>query len=166
MPATISLAAVRTLQSTMANKQRIICRGTNSVNSEQVQANTRLVVKFLEHAFANQVESALAMLTDDATWWVSGNPERLKVAGLKQRAQIERLLKSVARMVPAGMQVTMKGTTAEGDRVAVEAAAEGVWINGRIYRNNYHFLFELRDGAIMEVREYMDTLQVLDILQD
>ena len=52
-------------------------------SAETVAANTQLVLKFLEHAFANQVESVLAMLTADATWWVSGNPERLKVAGLK-----------------------------------------------------------------------------------
>jgi ketosteroid isomerase-like protein len=133
---------------------------------ETSENNRQLVLRFLTHAFANQIEAALTLLTDDATWQVVGNPDRLKVAGLKQRSQIERLLKSVARMVPAGMQMTLRGTTTQGDRVAVEVEAEGLWSNGRLYRNSYHFLFELRDGSIMAVREYMDTLQVFDILRE
>jgi uncharacterized protein len=95
-----------------------------------------------------------------------GRPNRLKVAGLKQRPQIERLLKGVARLVPDGMQMNLHGTTAEGNRVAVEVEAQGLWSNGRTYHNTYHFLFELRDGLITTIREYMDSLTVFDILQE
>ena len=29
--------------------------------------------------------------------------------------------------------------------------------NGRVYDNRYHFLFEVRDGQIKRIREYLDT---------
>jgi ketosteroid isomerase-like protein len=68
-------------------------------------------------------------------------------------------------MMPAGMLATFKGITAEGDRVAVEVEADGTTASGKNYHNSYHFLFQLRDGEIVAVREYMDTLHLFDVLQ-
>jgi ketosteroid isomerase-like protein len=50
-------------------------------------------------------------------------------------------------------------------RVAVEAtsAAENVK-NGKSYRNQYHFLMELKNGKIHAVREYLDTMHANDVL--
>ena len=46
---------------------------------------------------------------------------------------------------------------AEGDRVALEVTSSGDLKNGRLYRQEYHFLMEFRDGKISAVREYLDT---------
>ena len=51
--------------------------------------------------------------------------------------------------------VTITGITAEGDRVAYEAVGEMVFPD-RVYRNIYHNLVVIRDGLIVEGREYMD----------
>lgn len=129
-------------------------------------ANKQLAIAFLEQAFANHVEQAMALLADDATWWVIGTPGRLKVSGTKTRAQIERLLQIMVRLAPAGLQMKVKGITAEGTRVALEIEGEGDFANGRHYHNLYHFLIEVRDGRVLRVREYMDTLHVADTLAD
>ena len=55
------------------------------------------------------------------------------------------------------VKFTIKGITAEGDRVAVEVESYGKFGNGKIYQNHYHFLFEVREGKIQAVREYLDT---------
>jgi ketosteroid isomerase-like protein len=52
----------------------------------------------------------------------------------------------------------------EGDKVAVEATSEGKHISGRTYTNQYHFLFEFRDGKLLRLKEYMDTERVTDVL--
>src|SRR3546814_20882325 len=49
--------------------------------------------------------------------------------------------------------------TAEGDRVAYEAKGEMVFPD-RVYSNSYHNLLVIRDGLIVEGREYMDTMAV------
>ncbi len=131
----------------------------------QLAANKQLALEFLQLAFTNQVDAALQKLAPDAQWWVIGRSERLKVSGSKNRAQIERLLLGVARAVPQGMRIELGHVTAEQDRVAVEIAADGVWVNGRPYRNHYHFLLQLRGGMICGIREYMDTLHLLEVMQ-
>ena len=58
------------------------------------------------------------------------------------------------------LRMTVKGTVAEGDRVAVEAESYGELRNGRVYAQEYHVLMTIRDGRIAAVREYMDTAHV------
>ena len=49
--------------------------------------------------------------------------------------------------------------TAEGDRVAYEAEGEMIFPD-KVYRNVYHNLLIIREGLIVEGREYMDTKAV------
>jgi ketosteroid isomerase-like protein len=53
---------------------------------------------------------------------------------------------------------------AEGDKVAVEAVSEGQHVSGQTYSNEYHFLFEFREGKLLKLKEYMDTERVTDVL--
>ena len=36
-------------------------------------------------------------------------------------------------------------------------------MNGRLYRQEYHFLMEFRQGQICAVREYLDTQHAHDV---
>ena len=130
-----------------------------------LQENKQLARVFLEHAYANRMEAALALLTQDASWWVLGDPAQLRVAGERDVAGIERLLRGIARAVPGGMRPLFHAITAEEDRVAVEAEAHADFANGKPFHNRYHFLIRVREGAICEVREYMDTLHAYQISQ-
>lgn len=47
--------------------------------------------------------------------------------------------------------------TAEGDVVVVEHRLSAVLPNGRPYVNDYCFVYEVRDGKVLRIREYMDT---------
>lgn len=128
-------------------------------------ANRQLALEFLQAAFAGRVADAVARFHPDATWWVLGDPDRLKVSGLKDRVQAARLLGGFAKALPDGMQIEILGITAENERVAIEVEADGAWFDGRRYHNHYHFLIELRDGLILRVREYMDTLHLQQLTQ-
>lgn len=125
----------------------------------------RLAVQFLELATSYRTDECLVLMTCDATWVVMGEPGRLAVAGSKDRTQIARLLGGLAKFIPNPLELSVTGITAEADRVAVEAECVGQWRNGTLYRNSYHFLFEVRDGRIARVREYMDTLHLFDTLE-
>ncbi len=129
------------------------------------QSNKQIVLDFLELAFASRTADAIALLHPDQTWWVAGHPARLKVAGLKDRVQSERLLGHFSKALPAGMRMQVHGVTAEGERVAVEVEAEGDWFDGRRYHNRYHFLIEVREGLVFKVHEYMDTLHLSDLMR-
>jgi len=125
------------------------------------EINKQVALRFLDCAFNLRMDEAISMLTDDATWWVIGDPQRLKVAGLKNREQTTRMLTNMFKVLPHGMAYQITGITAENDRVAVEVEAEGSWKDGRPYRNTYHFLLRVRDARIAVIREYMDTMQIV-----
>ncbi|MGW1740158.1 nuclear transport factor 2 family protein [Nocardia sp. NPDC001965] len=55
------------------------------------------------------------------------------------------------------VDVEFHGFYAEGDRVIVEETMSATLANGNRYINDYCSVFELRDGLIHRVREYMDT---------
>ncbi|HEX7913733.1 MAG TPA: nuclear transport factor 2 family protein [Paraburkholderia sp.] len=128
--------------------------------SNELDANKQTALRFLALAFEMKMQDASLLLTDDATWWVIGDPERVKVAGHKDAARTRRMMSNMHRVLPHGMEHRVLGLTAEGDRVAVELEAEGEWHDGRLYRNRYHFLIRIRDKKVSSIREYMDPMQI------
>jgi uncharacterized protein len=135
------------------------------IDPSVLAANKALALEFLEHAVAYRVEECMALMSSTATWWVQGNPARLRVAGMKDRTQLRRLLVGLSQYIPQPMRLVVNGVTAEEGRVAIEAVCAGLWRNGATYRNTYHFLIEIEKGAIVAVREYMDTLSLFDLTQ-
>ncbi|WP_406236806.1 nuclear transport factor 2 family protein [Nocardia sp. NBC_01009] len=57
----------------------------------------------------------------------------------------------------ADRQVDFTAVTATDTTVVVETRMRATLMNGRPYDNDYCFIFELSDGRIHRVREYMDT---------
>ena len=119
--------------------------------------NKKVVLSFFENFSAGKAEAALALMADNATWWVAGKPDLFALAGTKTKAQFAEIVKGLGAAMPKGLRLTPKGITAEGDKVAVEADSYGELANGKVYNNQYHFLIEVRNGKIQAVREYMDT---------
>lgn len=61
------------------------------------------------------------------------------------------------------LRIAPETMTAEDDRVSVIASGHAELMDGRTYAPDYHFLLTIRDGAIAEVREFMDTLHAKEI---
>lgn len=124
----------------------------------------RVALSFVENFSAGNVQVALDLLADDATWWVAGQPGRFALAGLRTKAELPALFQWIGTALPAGVQVSLLGVTAENERVALEVEARGVAAGGDDYCNRIHFLFEVRGGRIRSVREYLDTQHAQDVL--
>jgi ketosteroid isomerase-like protein len=74
-----------------------------------------------------------------------------------KKERIGRLFRRMIEALANGLTMTVHSSLAEGDRVALEVTSSGDLKNGRLYRQEYHFLMEFRDGRICAVREYLDT---------
>ncbi|MGQ0836900.1 MAG: nuclear transport factor 2 family protein [Gammaproteobacteria bacterium] len=129
-----------------------------------LEANKRLVLDFLGRYAEGRYAAALALLAEDARWWLPGHPEEFPAAGWADKATVERRLASNLKLLPHGLEITTGAVTAEDDRVAVEAESRATLVNGRLYHNRYHFLFVIRDGSIVAVKEYLDTLHTREAL--
>jgi ketosteroid isomerase-like protein len=86
------------------------------------------------------------------------------ISGSYGKAQVREYAAGILQVFPQGLRFSIQAMTAEGERVAVEAASEGRHVSGAMYTNQYHFLFVFRGGKIAEFKEYMDTERVTDVL--
>jgi hypothetical protein len=118
--------------------------------------NKKLIQEFMDVFSEGDADKILSYLDDSATWWVAGTMEG--VSGTKTKEEFAALLGGLSTETKTGaIKLTPKEWTAEGDRVAVETESYSELKNGRVYNNFYHFVFTVRDGKIMSVKEYLDT---------
>jgi ketosteroid isomerase-like protein len=121
------------------------------------ERNRATAQRFFELFAASDIDGVLALMTDDATWRIPGKKELTPTAGVYTKERIGRLFRRMLDNLSAGLRMTVLSSIAEGDRVALEVISSGDLKNGRLYRQEYHFLMEFRDGKISAVREYLDT---------
>jgi ketosteroid isomerase-like protein len=61
--------------------------------------------------------------------------------------------------------INLSSVTAEEDRVVIESQGNAVHPgNGRRYNNIYCYVFQIKDGRIILLREYQNTLLVFDVM--
>jgi uncharacterized protein len=125
------------------------------------QDNKQRVRDFFAAMNAGDVPALVAAYADDGYLQTMG---RTLISGKFTKAQVRGAAGQIYEVFPQGIQFTIDAMTAEGDRVAVEAHSAGRHVSGKLYTNEYHFLFEFRDGRLAVLREYMDSERVTDIL--
>jgi ketosteroid isomerase-like protein len=134
-----------------------------SQGKASVEDNKKLATEFLARFSANDIDGALATMSDDATWWIAGKPDQISAAGSYSKEKIGRLFHNMAGQLKTGLKMKVRSMIGEGERVAVEVESYGELNNGRIYNQEYHMLMTIRDGKISAVREYLDTQHVFSI---
>ncbi len=123
------------------------------------------VARFFATFSAGDVPGLLAMMDDESSWWVSGSVDGF--SGEHGKQAFGKLLAGVKDVYRDGaLRITPHAMIAEGNFVAVEAEGWAELTNGRIYNSRYHFAVELREGKILRVREYMDSLHARQIFFD
>lgn len=139
------------------------CNEVNSTDSMMTERNKRIAAALFERVSAGDITGVLALMTDDVSWRVPGKPELSPVAGSYDKERLRRLFNRMLAQLDSGLKMTVLGSVAEGDQVAVEVESSGDLRNGRQYRQQYHFLISFRDGKIAVVREYLDTHHAFDV---
>lgn len=130
-----------------------------SVN--KAEANKGLVTQFFDALNRGDVAFIVNTYAPDGTVRTMGNT---LISGTFSREQIAAAAGGIFDVFPEGLEFRVQHMTAEGERVAVEATSEGKHVSGKIYSNEYHFLFEFRDGKLLRLKEYMDTERITDVL--
>lgn len=128
-----------------------------------VEDNKAVARAFFERFSAQDIAGALALMADDATWWIAGKKERNPTAGLYPKDKIGRLFLRMGAALEDGLRMSMQSCIGEGDALALEVSSSGDLRNGRRYRQEYHMRMEFRDGRIAAVREYLDTQHAYDV---
>lgn len=127
-------------------------------NSEQ---NKAIVTRFFEAMNSGDVDFIVDSYAEDGCLQTMGGT---LISGTYTKEQVTASAGSIFEVFPQGLEFIANSMIAEGDKVAVEAVSTGQHVSGQTYSNEYHFLFEFRDGKLLKLKEYMDTERVTDVL--
>jgi ketosteroid isomerase-like protein len=104
----------------------------------------------------DRMDDALALLSDDGTWWNSIQRTSTPMPRVKAGTR------EVLRIVP--MQFTLLTALEDGDLVCLEIESHATTPAGQPYNNVYCYIMTVRDGTIVHVREHADTHHALEVL--
>jgi len=116
--------------------------------------NKAVALQFMEAMSTNNPELADECVAEDGIAIAKGTT---KFAGSRNRDQMVGGIELFKRMIPTGLRFTIGDVTVEDNRVVVEAEGNAVTVAGMPYRNQYCFVFTLKDGKIKKVHEYFCT---------
>ena len=124
----------------------------------------RLIVERLFAALAEGDGRPLnAAMAGEVTWIVEGSGPWARAYRGKQ-AVVDELQRPLVANFATPYRCRAERIVAEGDTVVVLARGEVTTKRGEPYDNSYCFVMRLRDGEIVEIREYMDTALVDRVL--
>jgi uncharacterized protein len=124
-----------------------------------------VVVRYIEAARDGMSAVIRDSFATDATWEYPGN---LPLSGTYRGidAIVDTFLAGAGDLMAPGTSVSLElvSVIAEGDTVAAEWTSRATSRTGAAYRNRNVGIFTVRDGKIVSVREYTDTLHVAQAL--
>ena len=126
-----------------------------------IESNKALAREFIAALSRADSDWVLAHYADDMVMWTAGS---LAISGPHHKSEIRALMDGILSAFPSGLHFEIKTITAEEDRVSIEAESRGIHVSGKPYHNQYHFLMRIRDGLVVELKEYLDTLHANEVL--
>ena len=122
--------------------------------------DSKAVVKeYVTAVLSGDREAVRSLFAEDATWTLHAGS--LPMSGTYEgRDSIfdEFLAQALGHYQPGSISLEITGLTAEDDRVVLQWTSRALTADGRPYENGCIGVFQVRDGRIAAVREYMDTL--------
>jgi uncharacterized protein len=122
------------------------------------------MVKATWLAFASgDIKTAFGNMADNVSWLVPGNVPG--TSGVKRgKDEILKFVAGLGSVFPEGLQTEITRAHASNDAVILELTNRGKVSNGKFYENEYCFVFELENGKIRRIREYVDTQKAKELL--
>ena len=120
-------------------------------------ANEQLVLDFFEVLSSGDLDKLRQFYHDKSTW----EPKVKGIAGAGKHVGmdiIDKFLAPVRGMFePGDPKVHVQNMFSNGPWVCVESYSTGKTLDGLVYENDYCWVFEVSNGKIDAMREYMDS---------
>lgn len=120
-------------------------------------ANEQLVLDFFDVLSSGDLEALRQFFHEKSVW----HPKVKGIAGAGEHvgmAIIDLFLAPVRGMFEAGdPKVHVTNLFSDGDIVGVESYSTGRTLDGKLYENDYAWVFHVSNGKIDRLHEYMDS---------
>lgn len=124
-----------------------------------IEENKKNAIEMLENMSNLRMDAVVDALADDGRWWVLGGTYFGQVVN---KEQFRKTLRSLGIGMPNGLNLKISRVIAEGECVVVEAEGKALSRANKTYNNHYVWILTFRGGKVVEGKEYMDTLHVLE----
>jgi hypothetical protein len=125
----------------------------------------RTVLKFLDTLSTGDLEAIRAWFAPDAVWQVQA--KAVPGAGTHKGRDVivDKFLAPVRGMFVEGdPKIHVSAIASKGPLVMAEIRGQGKLKDGRPYDNLYAWAFEVKDGKIAVIREYMDSHYIMTLV--
>ena len=120
-------------------------------------ANEQLVLDFFEVLSSGDLEALRQFYHEHSVW----EPKVKDIAGAGKHIGmdiIDKFLAPVRGMFePGDPKVHVTNLFSDGGTVGVESFSTGKTLDGKVYENDYAWVFHVSDGKIDRLHEYMDS---------
>jgi uncharacterized protein len=124
-----------------------------------IDENKQIARNLFENMSSLKTEAMLDAIAEDVRWFVLGGTY---FGETLNKEQLRKSLRSVVIGVPNGFNLKISRVIAEGDNVVVEAEGKAQTAGNKTYHNKYVWVLTIRNGKVVEGREFMDTMHVLE----
>jgi ketosteroid isomerase-like protein len=123
--------------------------------------NEAVAVKFVTAMGNNDPVAAAESLAPEAFAEARGYSN---FAGKRDAAMMIGGIEAFKSLMPNGLSFKILTVTSNDDTVVVEAEGNAVTCTGTHYRNHYCFVHKLKNGKIVELREYFCGAHANEVL--
>jgi uncharacterized protein len=126
--------------------------------------NERVVMRFFEVLSAGNLEAVRDLLHVEATW--KAQIRDVPGAGIHRgkKGIVDDFLRPIRGLFrPGDPKVIVDTLASKGSLVIAEARGVGKVADGRNYDNLYAWAFDIKDGKVYAIREYMDSHYVINL---
>ncbi|MEW9533922.1 nuclear transport factor 2 family protein [Microbispora sp. NPDC049125] len=135
------------------------------MSSHDLTATSRAVVlRYMDALAAGDFTALRAFFGPESTWTLAGDLPLSRTWTGPEEIFDEFVPAMIGRLVPESMEFEFEGLIGEGDQVLAEWNTRGLTRSGGRYDQHCLAVFTVRDGRIVAVREYLDTLHAQTVV--
>ena len=124
--------------------------------------NKEIIRNMFAELSKGNADAFLNTLADDVKFTLIGST---KFSGEFQSKQefVEKVLAPLGAQLENGLTMHVDNLIADGDNVVLQGRGESTTKSGQAYNNTYAQVFQLQNGKVQRVTEYLDTELVNDV---
>jgi ketosteroid isomerase-like protein len=123
--------------------------------------NKELALTWFQALVSGDAEIAVSRIADDFRYFLPGT---MPASGWWDKQGFLDSAKMFSGVLAGPITMRIGDVTAEDDRVWIEAESEAPLATGGTYNNTYVIALRIRDGKIVEMKEFSDTLHVYEAI--
>jgi ketosteroid isomerase-like protein len=135
--------------------------GSAMASDKNIEEKNREMIHGAFNAWRNGTGSVFDLLTPDAKWTIVGNAPVSRAYTSRQEF-LDVVINPFNARLSRRLVPTVRGIYTDGDMVIALFDAEATARDGKPYRNTYTWYMRVRDGRIVEVIAFFDTIEFTD----